>query len=115
MKELKSIFWLLVLVVGGIVLYKVLPAYWGDYKLSKMMDEQAVVYTYAMKSDQEIAKGISEKAQELNVPLAPEQIKVDHTAAELSITAVYSVHVEIPAFPMDLNFTTKTHNRNVMK
>ena len=115
MKELKSIFWVLVLLVGGLVLYKVLPAYWGDYKLSKMMDEQAVVYTYAMKNDQEVAKGISEKARELNVPLSPEQIRVERTASELSITAVYTVHVEIPGYPMDLNFTTKTHNRNVMK
>jgi hypothetical protein len=68
-----------------------------------------------MKNDQEVAKGISEKARELNVPLSPEQIRVERTASELSITAVYTVHVEIPGYPMDLNFTTKTHNRNVMK
>jgi hypothetical protein len=74
-----------------------------------------VVYTYAMKSDQEVAKGIAEKARDLNVPLSAEQIKVDRTASELSITATYSVHVELPGYPLDLNFTTKTHNRNVMK
>jgi hypothetical protein len=115
MKELKSIFWVLALIVGAFVLYKVMPAYWGDYKLRQMMDEQAVIYTYAGKSDQDISKAIAEKAQGLGVPLTAEQIKVDRTAAELTITATYSVHVEFPGYPTDLNFTTKTHNRNVMR
>jgi hypothetical protein len=115
MKELKSIFWVLVLVIGAFVLYKVLPAYWGDFKLSKMLDEQAVVYTYTVKSDQDIATAIAEKAKDLNVPLTPDQVKVERTASELTITAVYSVHVELPAYPLDLNFTTKSHNKNVMR
>jgi hypothetical protein len=79
------------------------------------MEEQEVVYNYASKNDQDIAKSISEKAHDLGVELTPEEVKVDRTASELSITATYSVHVELPVRPMDLNFTTKTHNKNVMK
>ncbi len=115
MKELSAIFWVLVILVGSFVLYKTLPAYWGDYKLGRMMEEHAVVYTYAPKSDQDIAKSIAEKAHDLGVELTPDEVKVDRTAAELSSTATFSVHVELPVHPLDLNFTTKTHNRNVMK
>ena len=115
MKELGSIFWVLVLLVGGFVLYKVVPAYWGDYKLGRMMEEQAILYTYTSKSDENIAMAIAEKAQTLDVVLTPEQVKVDRTGAELGITAVYSVHVDLPVYPLDLNFTTTSRNKNVMK
>lgn len=115
MKELTAIFWILVLGVGGFVLYKVLPAYWADYKLDRMMEEQAVVYTYATKTDQEIAKAIADKARDLDVELTPEQVKVDRTSSDLTISATYSVHVDLPVHPIDLNFNTKTHNKNVMK
>jgi hypothetical protein len=115
MKEVRSIFALVVLLVGGFVLYKVLPAYWGNFKLGRLLEEQAVVYTYTTKSDQDIAAAIAEKANEFDVPLSPEQVKVQRGGADLGITAEYSVHVELPVYPLDLNFTTSTHNNNVMK
>jgi hypothetical protein len=115
MKELRAIFALLVLVVGSFVLYKVLPVYWGNYKLGRLLEEQAVVYTYTTKSDQDIASAIAEKAADFNVALSPEQVKVQRGGADLGITAEYSVHVELPVYPLDLKFTTSTHNDNVMK
>jgi hypothetical protein len=115
MKELKSILGLLVLLVGGFVLYKVLPVYWGDYKLDRLLEEQALFYTYNAKPDAEIAKIVAQKACDIDVPLTAEDIKVDRTAAELSIVATYSVHVDLPIHPLDLRFTTGTHNKNVMK
>jgi hypothetical protein len=115
MKELKAIFALLVLLVGGFVLYKVVPVFWADYRLGQMVEQQAIIYTYQPKSDPEIPKLMAEKAQDLGVELSPEQIKVDRSGAGLAITAAYSVHVDLPVFPFDLHFTTGTHNKNVMK
>ncbi len=46
---MKSIFGLLVLLVGGFVMYKVLPVYWADFKLGEMLNEQAVTYTYSQE------------------------------------------------------------------
>jgi hypothetical protein len=114
MKELKSIFGLLLILVGGFVVYKVVPAFWGDYKLGRLIEEQSVIYTYSPKSDQGIADLISEKAAELNVPLAPEQVSVQRTPMGLKISAEYSVHVELPIHPLDLNFKTSNDNKNVM-
>ncbi len=34
---------------------------------------------------------------------------------DLAITAEYSVHVDMPIHPLDLNFKTATKNHNVMK
>ena len=115
MKELKSIFGLLVLLVGGFVMYKVVPAYWGDFKLGRLLEEQAQFYTYNAKSDKDIQVLIAQKAQELNVPISPEQVTIERTAGELSITAAYTVHVDLPIYPLDLDFKNATHNKNVMK
>lgn len=114
MKELKSIFGLLLLLVGGFVLYKVLPAYWGDYKLGRMLEEQAITATYSAKSESAIATEIAQKATELDVPLTPEQVTVERGAGDLTISTVYSVHVDMPFYPLDLNFKTASKNKNVM-
>jgi hypothetical protein len=104
-----------VLLVGGFVMYKVLPVYWGDFKLGQLLNEQAVTYTYTKNSEQEIANSIVEKARDINVQLSPEQIKVQRGPDDLAITAEYSVHVDMPIYPLDLNFKTATKNHNVMK
>lgn len=113
MRELKSIFGLLLLLVGGFVLYKVFPAYWGDFKLGRLIEEQALSNTYSTKSESEIATAIAQKANELDVPLSPEQVTVQRGAGDLTITAVYSVHVDLPIHPLDLNFKTTSTNKNV--
>jgi hypothetical protein len=114
-KELRSIFGLLVLLVGGFVLYRALPAYWGNFQVNRMITEQAVVYTNFPKSDDEIANAISQKAQEYSVPLAPEQVTVFRTSSDLTISITYTVHVDIPVYPFDLTFNDSTSNHNVMK
>jgi hypothetical protein len=114
MKELKSIFGLLLLLVGGFVLYKVLPAYWGDFKLSRMLEEKAISYTYTNKSESAIATDIAQQANELNVPLSPEQVTVQRGAGDLTISTEYSIHVDMPFYPLDLNFKTASKNKDVM-
>jgi hypothetical protein len=114
MKELKSIFGLLILVVGCFVIYKVLPSYWGNYKLGRMIEEQAVIYTYTPKSDADIAAEIAQKAQSLDIVLAPQEITVQRTPGDLTITAEYSVHVDMPFYPLDLPLKASSKNKNVM-
>jgi hypothetical protein len=114
-KELKSIFWVLVLLIGGFVLYKTLPAYWGNFKVNQMISDEAVYYTNFPKSEAAIAEAVSQKAQDLDVPLSPEQVTVLRTGGDLSITIAYSVHIDLPVYPFDLNFKDSTTNHNVMK
>jgi hypothetical protein len=115
MKELKSIFGVLLLLVGGFVLFKVLPAYWGNYKLGRLLDDQSIAYTYTSNSPDQIATAISEKAQAIDVPLSPEQVTVHRTPGDLSIAVDYTVHVDLPIYPLDLNFHSATKNHNVMR
>ena len=115
MKELKAIFWIAVLVVGGFVLYKVLPAYWNNFQVKQMIEDQAIYFTNNPKSEDEIRMTIAQKAQDCNVPLAPEQVNVERTPAQLTISLAYTVHIDVPGYPFDLNFNDTTTNHNVMR
>jgi hypothetical protein len=115
MKELKSILGLLLLLVGAFVLYKVFPAYWGNFKMGRLIEEQSVAFTYTTAPPDEISRSIAEKAQEFNVFLAPEQVTVHRSAGDLSIAVDYTVHIEMPFYPLDLEFKTASKNHNVMK
>ena len=115
MKQLKSIFGVLLLVVGGFVLYKVLPVYWGNFRLSRQVDEQAINYTYTTKSEADIAAVMVEKAHGYDVEIAPENVKVVRTPGDLQISVEYTVHVDLPFYPLDLNFKDESKNHNVMK
>lgn len=112
MKELKSIFVLLLLLVGAFVIYKIVPAYWDDYKLSRLLEDQALNSTYTTKSESDIAAAVVEKASEIDVPLTPEEVTVQRGAGELTITAQYTVHVDLPFYPLDLNFKTTSKNKS---
>jgi hypothetical protein len=115
MKELKAMIGLLVIVVTAFVFYKVFPAYWGNFKLGRLLDERAVYYTYQRTSDDDIAAAIADKAHTFDVPLAPEQVKITRGGGDLQISADYSVHIDMPIYPLDLNFHTVTKNHDVMK
>jgi hypothetical protein len=114
MNQLKSIFGVLILLVGGYVLYEVLPFYWDNYKLGRLIEAQAVVYTYTSRSNAEIAADIAKKARQFDIVLTPEQVKVRRTAANLTITAEYSVHVDLPFYPLDLNLKAESKNNDIM-
>jgi hypothetical protein len=115
MKTLQALAVLVVLALGGYVLYLILPPFFGNFKLGRMMEDQAVVYTYQKTSNEDIAAAIAERAKAFDVPLAPEQVLVTRTPGDLQISAEYTVHVENPIYPFDLNFKAETKNHNVMK
>jgi hypothetical protein len=115
MKEIKSILALLVLVLGSFVLYKVFPAYWNNFKVNGMLSDAAITYTNFPKPDDDIKTIIAQKAQDFDVPIAPEQITVSHNHGDLTIAFSYTVHVDMPVYPFDLSFNDSTTNQNVMK
>jgi hypothetical protein len=114
-KEFKAIFGLAVLLAGGFVLYKILPAYWNNYKANRMIAEQAIVFTNFPKTEDEMKIVIAQKAQDMDIPIAPEEVAVSRNRGDVSISFAYTVHIDMPLYPFDLNFEDSTTNQNVMK
>jgi hypothetical protein len=115
MKHLKSIFGMVILLVGGVLLFLTMPAYYANFKLDGMISDEAIYFTNYPKPNEVITATVVQKAQEDGVELTPDQVTVMRTRANLSISVHYSVHINFPLYPFDLNFNNSTTNHNVME
>jgi hypothetical protein len=118
MGTLKLVFWLFL--IGALVYVGALtiPPYFANYQFEDAIKSEATLSTYTTKSEDEIRQSVFKKAQELEIPITQEKIKVHRAGTQgsgsLLIEAHYTVHVELPGFPLDLNFDPATKNKGVM-
>jgi len=110
MKSLKAL--LAVAVFGGLIYsaYLIVPVYLSNYQFQDAITEEARLDAYSQKSEQDIRDAVFKKAQSLDLPLTAEQIKVQKLSNSVSISAAYTVHVDLPVHPVDLSFTPNSQN-----
>lgn len=113
MKSIKALFGLLVVFAIFYLGYKVLPPYFANYQFQDEIQNQAEQMSYSQKSEQEIRDGIVKKARDYEIPLSGEQVKVLRSGNELTISADYTVHIDIPVYPFDLHFTPSGKNKRI--
>jgi hypothetical protein len=113
MKTLKALFGVAVVVAIFYAAWTLLPPYIGNYQFEDDLRNEALMNSYTTKSEQEIRDTLVKKAAEYGIPLKPEQINVRRAGAELSIWADYTVHVDLPGFPLDLQFHPATKNKRI--
>ena len=106
MKRLRALLGLLLVVGGVYVAYKLIPPYFNNYQFQDAVETEARENTFSgfPKTEEDIRNRVFKKAQDLDVPVRPEQIQVVKNGTEYIITADYTVHVEMPLYPMDLQF-----------
>jgi len=109
---------LVLALLGGLVYIaaEVVPPYFANYQFQDDLDSEARLGTYSTKGDDVIRDAIFKKAQDLELPLAKEQIRVQRVGSSGSgsvlIEAEYTVHVELPGYPLDLHFHPQTKNKS---
>jgi len=113
MKRLKALFGLLLLVAGAYAAWILLPPYINNYQFQDDIQNEALINSYSSKSDQDIRNTLAKKAADYNIPLKAEQIHIQRSGSELSIWADYSIHVELPGLPLDLDFHPATRNKRI--
>lgn len=113
MKQLKAIFGLFVVVATCYVAWKVLPVYYTNYEFQDFIETQARIDSYTPRSEDDVAETVLQRAKELELPVALEQIHVQKGGGTLSISAEYSVHVDLPLRPLDLVMKAETKNRRI--
>ncbi len=111
MKSLQAIFGILLLVAVVLVIYKVVPPYFANQELQDAVTEEARINTYTPKTEDDMRSTIFRKAQDLDIPITRDQIQVQRAPNGVSISVEYTVHVDLPAYPMDLNFQASSKNR----
>jgi len=116
MGTIKMILGLFVIALGIYLGAEMIPVYYANYEFQDVIKTEATLQTYTTKPESEIQTTIYKKAQDLSIPLNREQIKVSRRGTTgtgtLTISAPYTVHMDIPGYPMDLHFDPSTENKS---
>jgi hypothetical protein len=92
-----------------------IPPFFSNYQFEDAIETEARMSTYSTKPEDAIRESVFKKAQDLEIPIAKEQIKVQRFGYQgtgsILIETQYTVHVDLPGYPLDLNFHPTTKNR----
>jgi hypothetical protein len=116
MGTVKLVIGIMVIVVGIYVGAALVPVYYANYQFQDVIKTEATLETYTTKPEADIQQTVLKKAQELDIPLTKDQIRVQRHGStgtgSLSIQAPYTVHVDLPGYPLDLHFDPSTENKS---
>ena len=115
MASIKLIFGIFVMVAAIYLCVILIPPFFANYQFEDAIKEEATISTYSTKPEDAIRDTIFKKAQDLEIPIAKDAIKVQRIGPQgtgtLTIETHYSVHVDLPGYPLDLQFNPSTRNR----
>ena len=116
MGTIKLILILGLLAMGVWVSAELIPPYFSNYEFQDTLDTEARLGTYSTKGDDVIRDEVFRKAQDLELPVTKEQIKVQRTgnagSGSVLIETEYTVHVDLPGYPLDLHFHPESKNKS---
>ena len=108
---------ILILVTAIIAVVAFVPPYWANYQFEDAIKTEALMATNSTKSEDAIRDTVYKRAMDLDIPLEKEKIKVQHVGGNgngsVTIDAPYTVTVNVPGYPITLNFDPQTTNRGV--
>lgn len=97
-----------VIAVGVYVGFQLVPPFFANYQFQDVIQNEAVLQSYSNKTEDEIRSTIYKKAQELEIPIREDQINVQRVGSggsgSLAISVTYTVHLNLPYYPLDLEF-----------
>ncbi len=116
MGTLKLVFGLFLIAAAIYVCIALIPVYYANYEFQDAIKTEATLETYTTKPEAEIQMTIFKRAQQLELPLNKDQIQVQRHGStgtgSLTISAPYTVHVDLPGYPVDLHFDPSTENKS---
>ena len=111
---------LVLALLGGLVYAsaELIPPYFANYQFQDTLDSEARMGTYSTKGDDVIRDAVFRKAQDLEIPITKEQIKVQRTGSGgagggVIIETDYTVHVDLPGYPVEFHFHPQSTNKSV--
>ncbi|MBS1850750.1 MAG: hypothetical protein JST79_07545 [Acidobacteria bacterium] len=94
-----------------------IPPYFADYQFQDAIKGEALHSTYSTRSEDDIRDTIFKIATDMEIPVSKDQIKVHRVGTSgngsLNIEVDYTVHVNLPGYPLDLHFTPSSDNRGI--
>jgi len=96
------IFWVIVLLITGLIGFKVVPVKYANSQIYDFMYEQAK-YAQQARPDR-IKKDILRRARELRLPLDPKKLTVQRRGGRILIQLEYDEVLEFPGYTYHWHF-----------
>jgi hypothetical protein len=112
--KFKAIAFTAILVFAVFAAFKLLPPYIAEYQLSDKMQEQARFAVVNRYSEEKIRDIIFKEAQDLDVPIQKEEIKVFASPSVVRISLDYTVPIDLLLYKVQLHFTPSSENKSVI-
>jgi hypothetical protein len=109
----KAIAYTAFVVFGIFAAVKLLPPYIAEYQLADKMQEQARFAVVNRYSEEQIRETVFKEAQDLDVPIRKEEIKVLASASVVRISMDYTVPIDLLIYKMNLHFTPSSENKSL--
>jgi hypothetical protein len=92
---------------------KIMPVYISNFRLQSYIVEQNPVWLTQHSTAEAIRNNIVAKAQDLGLPVAVGDVRVDSTAVRLTVTVDYHVPVDLEVYTVQLHFSPSAENQTI--
>jgi hypothetical protein len=113
--KLKAIVFTLVALMGIYLAFKFVPPYVSEYQLQDKMQEQARFGIVNRYSEEQVRDNVFKVAQDLELPIKREDIKVSVSLQTVKIALEYTVPVEMFFYSTELHFSPSSENKSLMQ
>ena len=113
--KLKAIVFTLALIMAIYLAFKFVPPYVSEYQLQDKMQEQARFGIVNRYSEEQIRDNVFKVAQDLELPIKREDIKVSVSLQTVKISLEYTVPVEMFFYSTELHFSPSSENKSLMQ
>lgn len=103
--SLKALFLLMILSATVFVGVQVVPVYFNNWVFQDKMQEAAEFARQHRQSPEDLRKAILREAQNLDVPLRPEDIVAEIDSRGVLVSAHYTVTVDLQVYHPTLQFS----------
>jgi len=112
MEKIKPLLFIFAIVAAIYVGIKVIPPFFNDWQFQDTLDSEARIDTYNTKPEADIRRDIMRAARENDIPISDDQLVVTRGNGTIYIGTKYTVHVDLPGYPVDLQFNPQSKNTN---
>ena len=110
---IKAIVTLLFLVAVVYAGFKIVPVYVDSFELQDFIRQQNPFWVTQRAPADGIRNAIVAKARELELPVSPEQVKVEVGGGRVAVAVDYTVPIDLIVYTLNLHFTPAAENRQL--
>jgi hypothetical protein len=101
--------------VGAVIFtgIKTIPVYVDNYQLQDYLTTQTPFWVTQHTTAEAVRANVLAKAQDLDLPLAAEEVTVEANANKVSVSIDFHVPVDLKVYTLQLHFTDSSENRSI--